>query len=74
MRGIMFKDVTRKLDDSIFKMRAAESINAMLACLLDKEGKICKNCSDVDVCTHLTEALFAYRNRFGRKYQSAFDS
>jgi len=70
----MLKDVNRKLDDSMFKMRAAESINAMLACLLDKEGKICKNCTDVDVCTFLTEAIFAYRNKFGRKYLSAFDA
>lgn len=70
----MLKDVNRNLDDPVFRIRAVESINAMLACLLNKEGKICKDCTDVDVCTYLTEALFAYRNKFGRKYQSAFNS
>jgi hypothetical protein len=68
----MLEDVNRKMDDSIFKVRASESINAMLACLLNQEGKICKNCNDVDVCTFLTEAMFAYRNKYGSKYLSAF--
>ena len=70
----MLEDVNRKMDDSMFKVRASESINAMLACLLNQEGKICKNCNDVDVCTFLTEAIFAYRNKFGRKYPSPFNS
>jgi hypothetical protein len=70
----MLEDVNRKIDDSLFKVRASESINAMLACLLNQEGKICKNCNDVDVCTYLTEAIFAYRNKFERKYLSAFDT
>ena len=70
----MLEDVNRKIDDSLFKVRARESMNAMLACLLNPEGKICKDCDDVDVCTFLTEAVFAYRNKFGRKYLSAFDT
>jgi hypothetical protein len=69
----MIRDVNRTMDDSMFKVRACESMNAMLACLLNHEGKICKNCIDVDVCTFLTEALFAYRNKYERKYLSALD-
>ena len=70
----MLEDVNRKIDDSLFKVRARESMNAMLACLLNQEGKICKDCDDVDVCTFLTEAVFAYRNKFGSKYLSAFNT
>ena len=70
----MLENVNRKMDDSMFKVRASESINAMLACLLNREGKICKNCNDVDVCTFLTEAIFAYRNKFERKYLPTFDT
>jgi len=70
----MREHVNRKMDDSKFKVRASESINAMLACLLNQEGKICKNCNDVDVCTFLTEAIFAYRNKYERKYVSIFNA
>ena len=70
----MLEDLNKTMDDSMFKARASESINAMLACLLNQESKICKNCNDVDLCTFVTEAIFAYRNKYGRKYLPTFDT
>jgi len=70
----MLENINRKMDDSMFEVRAREAINAMVACLLNNEGKICKNCNDVDVCTFLAEAIFAYRHKFGRKYPSTIST
>ena len=70
----MLKDVNRKMDDSMLKVRASESINAMVECLMNQEAKICKNCNDVDICIFLTEAMFAYRNKYGKKYLSTFNT
>ena len=70
----MLKDFNRKMDESMFKVKASDSINAMLACLLNKENKICKSCNEVDVCAFLTEAVFAYRNKFIRKNLFTFDT
>jgi hypothetical protein len=60
----MTENVNRGIDESMFKIRAKESINQMLDCLLKHDGKICKRCKDVNICTFLTEALLAFRNKY----------
>ncbi len=60
----MVESVTRKTDESMFKMKVNESINRMLDCLLTRDGKTCKNCSEVSICSFLTEAVFAYRQKY----------
>jgi hypothetical protein len=64
----MGNSVNKTVDEVIFKKKANESINKMLDCVLTGDGKVCKNCSDVNVCGFLMEAVFAYR----QKYMSAF--
>ena len=60
----MIERVKRKTDESMFKIKVTESINRMLDCMLTKDGKACKNCSDVNICSLLTEAVFAYRRQY----------
>jgi hypothetical protein len=60
----MLESVKRNTDESMFKMKVNESINRMLDCMLTKNGKTCKNCSDVSICSLLTEAVFAYRQQY----------
>ena len=70
----MLEGVNRKMDNSMLKIMASKSINAMIACLLNQEDKICKKCNDVDVCNFLTEAIFVYRHKLERTYLSTFDT
>ncbi len=67
----MIENVNRKTDESMFKVQVNESINRMLDCMLTRDGKICKNCSDVSICSFLTEAVFAYRQSYAELYQSS---
>ena len=67
----MLENVKIRMDESMFKIQVNESINRMLGCLLNKNAKICKSCNDVNVCSFLTEAVFAYRNQFTKDYNSA---
>ena len=64
----MLESVKRNTDESMFKMKVTESINMMLDCMLTKDGKTCKNCYDVSICSFLTEAVFAYRQQYTRLY------
>ena len=67
----MLENNKRKTDESIFKVKVHESINRMLDCMLTKDGKTCKNCTDVSICSFLTEAVFAYRQKYaGLHYTS----
>ena len=67
----MLENVKIRMDESMFKIQVNESINRMLGCLLNENAKICKSCNDVNVCSFLTEAVFAYRNQFTKDYNSA---
>ena len=67
---VMLENVRIGIDESTFKIKADESINRMLGCLLNESAKTCKNCRDVTVCSFLTEAVFAYRNQFTKEYNS----
>ena len=67
--GVMLENVERIKDESMFKVQVNESINSMLDCMLTKNGKTCKNCSDVSICSFLTEAVFAYRQKNTRSHQ-----
>ena len=60
----MIENNKSKTDESMFKVKIHESINRMLDCMLTKDGKTCKNCSDVSICSFLTEAVFAYRQKY----------
>lgn len=60
----MIERSTRKKDESMFKEKAIESLNRMLDCMLTKDGKTCKKCSDVNICSFLTEAVFTYRQQY----------
>ena len=40
----MNKNNDNRIDDSMFQVRAKESINEMLDCLLQHYGKVCKSC------------------------------
>ena len=62
--------INKTVDETMFKIKANESINKMLDCVLASNGKICKNCSDVNICSFLTEAVFAYRQKFIGSYHS----
>jgi len=66
----MLENNKGKTEESIFKVKVNESINRMLDCVLASNGKICKNCSDVDICSFLTEAIFAYRQKYMGTYFS----
>ena len=43
----MLENVKIGMDESMFIMKANESINRMLGCLLNKNAKTCKRCKDV---------------------------
>jgi len=60
----MIESSTRKKDETMFKEKAIESINRMLDCMLTNDDKTCKNCSDVSICSFLTEAVFTYRQQY----------
>ena len=60
----MIENVKRKTNEELFKIQVSESINRMLDCMLTGDGKSCKNCSDVSICSFLTEAVFAYRQKY----------
>ena len=60
----MIDNVKRKTNEEMFKVQVNESINRMLDCMLIGDGKPCKNCSDVSICSFLTEAVFAYRQKY----------
>ena len=66
----MIESDKRKTDESMFKMKVNESINRMLDCMLTKDGKTCKNCSDVSICSFITEAVFVYRQKYAGSHQS----
>ena len=66
----MSDNVNKTVDETMFKIKANESINKMLDCVLTKNVRTCKNCSDVNICIFLTEAVFAYRQRFIGSYHS----
>ena len=45
----MIENVNSTTDESMFKVQVNESINRMLDCMLTRNGKTCKNCSDVSI-------------------------
>lgn len=57
------ENLERQSDESLFKGKISEAVNKMLDCMLNQAEKSCKKCSDVSVCSFLTEAVFAYRNK-----------
>jgi hypothetical protein len=67
----MIESVKRKTDESMFKMKVTEAINRMLDCMLTKDAKTCKNCSDVNICSFLTESVFAYRQQYSLLHNSS---
>ena len=60
----MNKSIDNTINDSVFQIKAKESINQMLDCLLKHDGKICKSCKEVKICTFVTEALLAFQNKY----------
>jgi hypothetical protein len=60
----MNENTDNTIADSVFQSKAKESINQMLDCLLKHDGKICKSCKEVNICTFITEALLAFRNKY----------
>ena len=69
--GVMIDNVKRKTNESMFKVQVNESINWMLDCMLTGDGKPCNNCSDVSICSFLTEAVFAYRQKYAGSHHSS---
>jgi len=66
----MIEEINRNIDKSIFRMKVNESFKRMIDCMLIEDGKTCKNCSDVDTCVFLTEAVFSFRTKYLREYHT----
>ncbi|RJQ44496.1 MAG: hypothetical protein C4538_10090 [Nitrospiraceae bacterium] len=59
----MIENIRTESDTEVFKSKVNTAINGMLECLLSSGIKKCRNCSQVDSCRFLAEAVFAYRYR-----------
>jgi len=59
----MSEETRRELDELKLRMNVKREMNNMLDCLLNRAEKKCKQCTKVNTCSVLMEAVFACRNQ-----------